>query len=705
MSKSPVHVQPRRRALALSIGLACAAASTQATAHTWPNLTGVGSCQSTLQACIDVAAPGDTIVVGNDDLLIPDGHTAINESIIINKSLTLAGAAGVDAVFTPGHTINVGSPLSGAMNLTLDHLVLHDTHMVVDHLSDTASTYTLSRFRVEDTDSGACAIYFSSNGSGTPTFNFGDGDLHFHRRSATSSTADAVCATGTNGGTWYVNFFRNRVRIDHGAIYGGMSITSVNAGYVSFMSNQIVGNDFKYGIRTLITPGSPANSLDVLSNVVDGQGSDGESAIALHMTNTTLRAINNTSVNNQRGLLVARFGADSTSGRVANNLVAFNRADGLYIASDVAVTVSNGYNLVYGNASDLFTPGGGTIVGDPGIASVWNPRPTALSSLAVGTGNLADVPVFPFVGPGFDADGEPRVIASVDIGAYELQRDRSGLHRSTAANIGSDYTDIDEPGWLFAADAALLTTPLNDPTASSEMANTLGVFESSLSPSNWSIYHENQQPLSAGRAFSVFAPLDGRPWLVHTTSSGSVVNQYTRLDAAELDGNPEAIAFVMHNWNPGGPGGVYHDHRIGLEYVGSHWFIRNEDSAADMPSGVSFNVVVAPQYALNAFRAYVGGSPVSELKLEHPLLDGNPCAAVQITRADSPFDTSFVANDVPFALAYRSDFADGPGHWYLYSVGPGGTTFPANAGFNVMMQGAQANACRDDRIFVDGFDS
>jgi len=704
MSKQFVHFGNRRVA-ALAIGLVCAGASTQAWAHVWPNLTGVGTCQSTLQACIDAASPGDTITIGSDDLLLPDGYTAVDESIQINKSLTLTGAAGIDAVFTSGHTITIDSPSSGAMNLTLDHLSMRRSHVLVSHRSDTASSYTLSRFRIEETDSDACSVYFSRVGSGTPTFNFGDGDLRFHRHGSTGATAQALCATTSTDGTWYVNFFRNRVQIDDAAINGGIFVVGSNAGYISLTGNQVMGTNFNYGISVVLTPTNPANSLDVLNNVIVGQGGvNGEASLALHLTNTTLRAINNTVVNNYRGLLVTRFGADGSTGRIANNLIAFNHTEGLYIDTGFAGAMTNGYNLVYANPVDLYTPGPGTIASDPGLIGVWNPRPSGLTSAAVGTGNIADVPVFPFVGPGFDADGEPRIIANVDIGAYELQLDRSGLHRSTAANVGNDYTNIDQPGWLFTADAALLTTPVNAVSASSEMVNTLGVFVFPFSPSNWSIYHENQQPLSAGRAFSVFAPIDGRSWFVHTTSSGSVVNQYTRLDHPELDGKPDAIAFVMHNWNPGGVGDVYHDHRIGLEYVGSHWQIRNEDSAADMPSGVSFNVVIAPQYALNAFRAYVGSSPVNELKLEHPLLDDNPCAAIQITRADSPFDGMFVANDVPFTLAFRRDAADQSGHWYLYAAGPGGTVFPAGAGFNVMVQGAQANACRDDRIFADGFD-
>jgi hypothetical protein len=87
------------------------------------------------------------------------------------------------------------------------------------------------------------------------------------------------------------------------------------------------------------------------------------------------------------------------------------------------------------------------------------------------------------------------------------------------------------------------------------------------------------------------------------------------------------------------------------------------------------------------------------------LLDDNPCAAPQVTRADDAFTAAVVHDDVPFVLAYRHDVPAAPGYWYLYAAGGGASVFPAGAGSNIAIPGAQAQACRDDRIFGNDFEN
>jgi hypothetical protein len=49
---------------------------------------------------------------------------------------------------------------------------------------------------------------------------------------------------------------------------------------------------------------------------------------------------------------------------------------------------------------------------------------------------------------------------------------------------------------------------------------------------------------------------------------------------------------VTQNWNPGGGGGVYNNHAVGVWYdaLAGEWTIYNEDLSA-LPLGASFNVV------------------------------------------------------------------------------------------------------------------
>jgi len=422
------------------------------------------------------------------------------------------------------------------------------------------------------------------------------------------------------------------------------------------------------------------------------------------MTNTLLRLANNTVVGCTHGVAVGHYGADSSSGRVANNLVAFSAASGLVISAELTAVVSNGFNLVYANVYNYFTPGPGTLTVDPLLASPGNPRASSLASPLVDAGNLDDVPVVPFFGRGFDADGEARVVANVDIGAYELSLDRSGIHSSTDANTVADFTLLDEHAWNLAGGAVLLVTPLQAPAASLESAHSLGVFHDATSPSPWSIYHENVAAMSAGRQFSVFAPLESRTHYVHRSTSANSTANYTLLDDPQLNGQRGAIAFVTHYWNPDGGAGTYHDHRIGLEYFGTHWYVRNED-LADMAVGVSFNVVIAdPFTSLGSWVAPVGDSAVGEIKLEHPMLDDRPCSAVQATRVDPDDAFGTVLDDVAFVLDYRPGADGAAGHWYIVAAGTGSPAFPAHAAFNVTVLGGQSGACGTDRIFANGFE-
>lgn len=681
-------------------GQSAAAAATRV----WPNLTGIGACQATLQACIDGAAPGDTVLIGSDDLLFPDAYTFIDEHVTIGQSLTLAAAAGIDAVFAAGRRIAIASAPAGAHQITLRGLIVRDGSINIVHRSSADSSYRVERLRVLETDGSAisdCAVYFSDEGAGRPQFIAGDNVLEF-RRARGSTLRNGLCAGGL-GGPWQVDFFRNRIRAENGALLAALSVAGTSSGPVTIGANQILGSGFTSGIGVFQNPGSTANTLDIDNNVVTGQQvADAgviEYAIRLQLSETALRLRNNTVAFNGKGVLIAP--SASVSGRVANNLVAFNTHAGLAIGAGVAV--SNGHNLVHGNGFDSFTPGPGTVIADPLLGGRRDPRPPS-SSPAYNAGSNADAPLF--LGIGFDADGERRLAnGTVDIGAHEYTGDLAVAHAATPANLDNNYTAVDSLFGQLGGNERLLATPHRRGGSAAERAQTLGVFADAVTPGRYYVFHQAPAvAMSPQRRFSVLAPWGGATSFVHATALGSVVGQYGRIEHAELDGLPGAIAFAIGNWNPGGSlSGVYHDHRLALEYTGGRWHLRNED-AADMPAGVPFNVAVAPLGSPNAFFAKLGSGGGRELRLEHPLLDGNDCAAPQLMRVDDPFDGVTTVNDVPLALDYRAGYGGAPGRWHVVAEGPGTPAFPPDAAFNVLVPGAQANRCRDDRIFADGLE-
>ena len=685
-------------AVVVSTGLYAPAGATTV----WPNLSGVGSCTSTLQECVTTAAPGETVLIGSDDLLLPDGYTAINEDIIIGKSITLAAAPGVDAVFAPGHWISVVSQSTGNIAVNLQRLTLHDGHIMVLHNSSDAGVYTLSGIVIEDTDvtNGACAVKFEQVAPGPAQFILGDSRLAFTRSHA-GLAPNAVCALG-DGGDWQVSFFRNRLNAKDHTLERVLATGGTSVGSIILDANQITGDGFVGGINVSQNPGSGANTLTVENNSIMGQRSiattSSEYAISLGLTNTTLRVVNNTVVGNSRGIAVAPLADGATSGRIANNLIAFNQILGLNVDSRLAAAISNDYNLLFANPDNNVVLGAHTITADPQLIASFNPRLLASSPAHEG-GNNADAPTFAF-GPTYDADGELRLVGNVDIGAFESNGDYAVVHASTAANVDGNTTYLDSLAGLLSTSERLLVTPWSgDDTI--ETAANIGVYETAFSPSNWALYREDLGALSAGRRFSILAPLNGRTNYIHTTTVANDIEEYTTLDAPELNGKPDALAFVTHNWNPGGVGGTYFDHAIGVYYQSGHWYVRNQDLAT-MPAGVDFNIVIASLGSTNAFRAVLDSVAASALRLDHPQLDDNPCAAPLVTRNAT---TSSNVNDVPYGLRYVGGVGGAAGHWWIVAEGAGGPSFPGGSGFNVMVQGAQAGACRDDRIFANGFDA
>ena len=78
--------------------------------------------------------------------------------------------------------------------------------------------------------------------------------------------------------------------------------------------------------------------------------------------------------------------------------------------------------------------------------------------------------------------------------------------------------------------------------------------------------------------------------------------------------------------------------------------------------------------------------------LDHPLLNGIPCAAAQVTQGVSPASPGPVGGfDLDYGLV--------DGRWGIYSPTP----WPADTTFNVVVDPAQVSACTD-RIFATDFD-
>jgi hypothetical protein len=84
------------------------------------------------------------------------------------------------------------------------------------------------------------------------------------------------------------------------------------------------------------------------------------------------------------------------------------------------------------------------------------------------------------------------------------------------------------------------------------------------------------------------------PVFIHRATAATILGSVSKIEHPLCNGDPNAILIVTPNWNPGGVGGVYNNHAIGVYYEPAptaRWYIFNQDSAA-MPVGAAFNVLV-----------------------------------------------------------------------------------------------------------------
>jgi hypothetical protein len=361
----------------------------------------------------------------------------------------------------------------------------------------------------------------------------------------------------------------------------------------------------------------------------------------------------------------------------------------------MAAAIDNDYNLIDGATVNV-TPGPNTLAGPAGLVSDLQPRLAAGSPAidAADTAMLGLGVIFNGL-PLTDADGLRRIKNtgenSADVGAFE-SGDASFLHAATPGTISSHITWIDNAATNAQPDADLIVTPNFNGDGSNPDVPYPHPFGTWYFGSGWSVFSEDLAAMPPHVDFDVFVPAPGSGVFRHTASAANISAWSTVLDHSSVNDLPDRIVLATQNYSAGGQ---YNPHPVGVFYLSfggpGSWLIANLDleSGVDMTDGAGFSVY-AQEPSPNAFRvtATPGNSSASAIRLDHPLLDGTPCAQPVATRM---FDGTAVTGH--FDLDY---FA---GHWHIYTYAP----MPPGTQFNVLVNPAQVAAC-DDGIFADGYE-
>lgn len=705
-----------RSFLLSALGLLCVGVpSAQAATWVWPDLVFPGPCSTSLQDCVNAAANGDTVLIGNDSIVTPDRYTGISGDLSISKSLLLAPMPGIDAVFEGGSVL-VFTPLGAVGDVTLRGLVLRGGRVRVEERGSSSAILTLDQLRQYDPPAGQCGLDFRTTAATTVTPRFVVSNSSIVMTAAGGSGRSAICVY-SNAQTYQAEVHGNRIDARNSAAVAAISMTAGSAAGAMNLRLQrnriwLGGDSADSGIFAQHNNPAAAVTIEVVSNVISGAGGatgTENAAVVIKEPNAQLNIINNSITNGGVGIHVDALGAGAISGRVANNLLTRQSVRGLRF---IGVALANDHNLLHEVAGNELGSGGvlgaGTLSVDPQVESAIDPRPRSTSPL-FDAGDSSALPAFAL----FDADGEKRVqLGGIDIGAIEGSPDAAIVHEATAANTSFNATELGPgqfDGLLLTVDR-LLVTPLRPAEGVSAGTATLGVYQAESLPARWAIFQQDQSSLQSGRRYSVLLPVSAHASLVHTVAAGNIpgaATAETQIDDPSLNNQAAAIAVVTPNWNPDAAGGgIYHDHPITLIYRGTRWRIRNDDGFAMTGAiGADFNLAVAPLFSPNAFMAELDAFGANAIPLSHPLLDDNPCAAPLASPRVKLGDGALTLNPTPFALEYRAALhANDIGRWYI--VAEDAIGFSAHNAFNVIVEGAQANRClaRSDALFADGFD-
>jgi microsomal dipeptidase-like Zn-dependent dipeptidase len=178
--------------------------------------------------------------------------------------------------------------------------------------------------------------------------------------------------------------------------------------------------------------------------------------------------------------------------------------------------------------------------------------------------------------------------------------------------------------------------------------------------------------------FSILLCLQGNAQknYTHTTSAANLTSNYTLLDVPGLNNNPQAIVLVF----PIGDTRTKNPHPVGVWYTGTRWSVFNENKQA-MPAGLQFTIQYYENPGSNEFihKAAAGNNKSDGSYIDHPLLNNNPAADVQVTQNWNPGGQGGVYNTSEISIQYNP----GLGRWYVFNTNR--SVLPEGAAVNIVL--------------------
>jgi serine protease len=274
----------------------------------------------------------------------------------------------------------------------------------------------------------------------------------------------------------------------------------------------------------------------------------------------------------------------------------------------------------------------------------------------------------------------PDLRRAIDSFIPPLMSGATFLHRATSPTISGNTTQLNSA--IANGDASVLvfaTSNYNPGGVGGRYNNHQTGVWYDAGARKWGVFNQDLATMPTNAAFNIQVLRPGANAFVQRATSSNISFNSTYIDHPSANGNPNALIWVTQSYNPGGAGGRYNNHAVGVWYDGSRgkWAVFNQDLAA-MPASAAFNVKIpsasASRFMHRATAANIAGHATY---IDNAQTNGNPNALLAVTQSYNPGGGGGVYNNHAIGVWYDT----GAGKWAIFNQDL--QTMPANAAFNV----------------------
>jgi hypothetical protein len=162
------------------------------------------------------------------------------------------------------------------------------------------------------------------------------------------------------------------------------------------------------------------------------------------------------------------------------------------------------------------------------------------------------------------------------------------VHQTTAGNTNVHISSLPGTGFTTSSSALLFITQ----QFGKYNAHQVGVWHNGQ---QWTIYNEDRIAMVTDTYFSVVQVPASANAYTHVATASNINSNYTFLDNAYCNNNPNAIIMLTQNYKQ-----VYNTSPVGMWYTNGKWAIFNQDLKA-MPVNAAFNVWIVNAGGINGF--------------------------------------------------------------------------------------------------------